>query len=400
MKILMLCTKFSLSEDDPWLTNELAESLQESGHEVTVVCLDWSASPGSANTEFRTSKGVNVISMSPISVRSRIAFVSRALKWTLSSFSAYRAIRRSLQYKDFELVIGFSPAVTMALPILKMTSRTQARSFLVQWDFFPYHHHQIGLLTSKATFFFAKKVEEFLIRRFDVIGCMSPANVNYLRTRYRLRESQDVCMLPIWGKGNPLPEGDRDAIRCRYGLPKMRPLVVFGGQLVRGRGLEDLLAAASLAEKQQSPIAFLIIGSGPLESLVTTYIKQGHENVTWISRVPRQEYLNLIKSCDIALVCTVRDVDVPSFPSKTIDYLRAGLPIVASVEKTTDFGDYLCSRGVGVSIEAGYPDQLVMSIERLLDDDEKMRAMRERGPACFNDNFDVRHVAAQMLKVI
>lgn len=400
MKILLLCTKFSLVEDDPWLTNELAESLQESGHEVTVVNLDWSATPGGANAEFATSAGVNVVSLRPILVRSPIAFVSRILKWTLSSIFAYRALRRSLHNKDFDLVIGFSPAVTMALPIFMMTRRTKTKSFLVQWDFFPHHHQQIGLLTSRVSFFFAKKVEEFLMRRFDVIGCMSPANVNYLRTHYLLREDQNVGILPIWGKGSPLPDVERDVTRSRYGLPEFRPIIVFGGQLVRGRGLEDLLAAASLGEERHSPISFLVIGSGPLESLVTAYIKKGHGNLFWIPRVPRQEYLRIIMSCDIGLVCTVRDVDIPSFPSKTIDYLRAGLPIVGAVETATDYGDYLESRGVGVRVEAGRPEELFGAVETLVCSENTMRTMKERGPFAFAEEFDVDRVAEVLLELI
>jgi hypothetical protein len=42
----------------------------------------------------------------------------------------------------------------------------------------------------------------------------------------------------------------------------------------------------------------------------------------------------LISACDVGIVCTVAGVD-SSFPSKTIDYLRAGLPIVAAVEQDT-----------------------------------------------------------------
>ncbi|MNV12897.1 putative glycosyl transferase [compost metagenome] len=193
---------------------------------------------------------------------------------------------------------------------------------------------------------------------------------------------------------------DRADIRQKYSLPQDRPLVVFGGQLVHGRGLEDLIGAAKLSQQRGSPVTFLVIGSGSLESLVEASIEQCCGNLIWIPRIPRDEYVGLIKSCDLALVCTVRDVDVPSFPSKTIDYLRVGLPIIASVESSTDYGDYIASLGVGISVEAGEPDKLLESIEVLLRDTDKMRAMSELGPVRFKEVFEVKHITSQLLDLV
>lgn len=397
MRILLLCTKFSLSENDPWLTNELAEALQLTGNEVSVACLDWSAVDGSQSAELRTKAGVRVSVMSPVVTRLPFPFLNKGLKWTWSSFRAYRKVRALLRSEKIDLVIGFSPAVTMALPILILTRRPQTKSFLIQWDFFPYHHRQIGLISSSVAFRVARVAETLLLRRFDAIGCMSPANVDYLHAHYHLRPDQRVCVLPVWAKGEKLAEIEPSAVRKKYELPVGRPVVVFGGQLAAGRGLEDLLHMAQLAEEARSPLFFLIIGSGPLEALVRSYIEGGHRNLNWIPRIPRSEYLNVIRACDVALVCTVRDVDVPTFPSKTLDYLRAGLPIVASVEKSTDYGDFLCSNVVGISVEAGEPSKLLAAIEDLLLDKPQLELMRNKGPECFRSMFEVERVAHDLL---
>src|SRR5690606_15720497 len=110
--------------------------------------------------------------------------------------------------------------------------------------------------------------------------------------------------------------------------------------------------AASIAATRELPVMFLVIGDGPLREAVEAARFVNASHLRWLPRVPRNEYLKVLSACDIALVCTVRNVDIPSFPSKTIDYLRVGLPIVAAVEATTDYGDYLASRGVGVAVEA------------------------------------------------
>ncbi|MCQ4290627.1 glycosyltransferase family 4 protein [Pseudomonas stutzeri] len=397
MNIFMLCTKFSLTENDPWLTNELADALQGQGHSVTVINLDWAAKAGAPDCRLVTSTGVRVISVAPLNLRSRVPLLSQLAKWTGSSLRIVKILRKEVKYKPVDLLIGFSPAVTMALPIFWHHFMWRIPSYMVLWDFFPHHQQQIGLMPLGMMFRVAKWVENKLIRFFDHIGCMSPANVAYLKKHYSLRAWQQVHILPIWGRNVPLAAVDHRKVRLRVGLPINRRVIVFGGQLAKGRGVEDLLEVARLAVQSGSSSHFLIMGSGPLESLVKAYLEERHGNLTWIARVPRDEYLEIAQACDAALVCTVRDVDVPSFPSKTIDYLRLGLPIIASVEKSTDYGDFLVEQGVGVSVEAGRPSRLYACIEQILADKARLAKMSSRGAQCMESHFVVEHVATRLI---
>lgn len=397
MRILLLCSKFSLNENDPWLTNELADALQADGHAVTVACLNWSPIANSSENELTTETGVRVLSIPPVIAKTSLPLLNKLLKWTLSSIRAYRTLRKVLRKDSFDLLISFSPSVTMALPIFFITKRPETRSFLVQWDFFPFHHRQIGLISSSLIFHTARLAEEWLLGRFDIIGCMSRKNIEYLRSHYKIRNEQRVCLLPIWAKETQLDEIDADTVRSQYELPLANAIVVFGGQLAPGRGLEDLLKMAALAEDADSSLRFLVVGSGPQESLVNSYVQSGHHNLLWIPWIPREEYLKLIRACDLALVCTVRDVDVPTFPSKTLDYLRAGLPIVASVEESTDYGEYLTSNCVGISVAAGEPAKLLEKTEDLLRDEATLCIMRRNGPEIFKKHFEVGHIVRQIL---
>lgn len=401
MNILLLCTKFSMDENDPWLTNELAGSLQRAGNRVTVLCLDWAGKLGSEKSAFfTTSAGTQVYVEKPVSVFPRFPLLSKLFKWAGSSCVASLRVARLERENNYDLVICFSPLVTMGLPAAWLAGVKKKNSLLIQWDFFPYHQRQIGMMTPGVVFNIARKVEGYLISRFKYIGCLSPANIAYLQSHYPIRHEQKVFTLPIWGEGSALPKSDVSLVREKYALPEDKAIIVFGGQLVHGRGIEDILAVARLAKQQSLPVVFLIIGSGSLESLVDDYICAGHANVIRFAHVPRQEYLEIIAACDLALVCTVRDVDVPSYPSKTIDYLRVGLPIVASVEKTTDYGEHIAQLGVGVYTEAGDPEALLCVIDNLLKNPELLGAMKAQGPTCFKEYFEVDSVVSKLLNVV
>lgn len=66
---LFVCTKFGTSDDDRYLTNELADALALEGELVQVVALQWSAPPGVPPQAFRQSNGVEVLIVSPRQVK-------------------------------------------------------------------------------------------------------------------------------------------------------------------------------------------------------------------------------------------------------------------------------------------------------------------------------------------
>ena len=90
-------------------------------------------------------------------------------------------------------------------------------------------------------------------------------------------------------------------------------------------------------------------------------------------------------------------VDVPTFPSKTLDYLRAGVPVVASVEATTDYGAFVEERGFGVAEVAGDPVRLLGGIARVLESPDARRAMVAAGRRTLTDIFDVNRAALALL---
>jgi glycosyltransferase involved in cell wall biosynthesis len=222
-------------------------------------------------------------------------------------------------------------------------------------------------------------------------------NISYLRAKFGPRRIQTVELLPIWGRiSAPAPE-PAERVRAEHGLPANARIVVFGGQITQGRGVEDVLAAAELALLRRRDLCFLVIGQGRLAGLVKTHIASGGgANVVYRERIPRADYLRLLAACDIGLVATVRNVDVPTFPSKIIDYLRAGLPIVASVEQSTDFGTLVEEQGLGIAVEAGNPPAILAAVEALVDDKARAAKAAAAGRTCLADVFDVRHAARRI----
>ena len=396
--ILILCTTFGLEQSSKGLVRELADALSDCGAKVQVCLIDWTG-PVGASPRFETlPNGIEVLSVAPWMISGLGEFVANASKWVGSSFFAVGALQRYFGDRQIDLLLDFSPLVVTAWPIKWAKRHFRCRGYAYLTDFFPFHQSGAGQdIGGKLGFRAGLAIETHLLRHFETVACMSPAGIDYVKRHYALRREQEVYLLRLWGDTRlPAPQ-DRSELRLSHRLPADRPIILFGGQIAEGRGIEELLAVARQAKMVRPDLVFLFMGKGRLEPLVQARIHAGLDNVILKSPVSRDEYLALVTACDIGVVATVADTGVPSFPSKTIDYLRAGIPIVASVESTTDYSVFVEENGFGVATTAGDPDAFLAALLRVVDDPETRKVMSERGRAALIRHFDVAGAARTLL---
>jgi glycosyltransferase involved in cell wall biosynthesis len=383
------------------LSAALAATFAEAGHHVQVIAVSWSSPPGAAPAQYVEPSGVRVLFLTPRLVGRLGGAITRLTKWMATPLTSYFAARKHLGRESYDLLVGFTPAVASAGPFLFGLKRA-AKSFVWIPDFFPFHHRLLGQIPGGIVFQIARLAETLLLRRFDVLGCFAPAAVDYLHRHYALRPEQKAAWVAQWGETAPAPVSDRNDVRARNGLPTGKTIALFGGQIELGRGIEDILEAARLAEASRPDLYFLFVGGGSLVPLVEARAREDSSNVGHIGALPREEYLALVAACDIGIVATVSGLNIPAFPSKTWDYLRAGLPVAASVEvqveeSGVDYAGFVEERQFGRSVEAGDPAAFLRCIEGIVDDPDAMERMRAAGRRALDEVHDVRTTAARIL---
>lgn len=397
MKLVILCTKYSSSKDSPYLTDELADALARHGHQVTVLLADWSDEHRERDVPPTSDGAPRLIISRPVVIRWLPLQLQRTVKWMFSSLRMAAQAFRVLKDVKPDVVVAFSPLVAMYVPVWLLTSSRVGRRFLVQWDFFPDAQVQIGMLRGRLKIKLLKALESYLMRRFDVIGCMSPKNIEYLRNYCAIGSRTQSVHLPLWTSRPSFKRESRTVIRQRYGISPDVHVFVFGGQFVAGRGIDDMLAVAERLDAATDSILFLFIGRGPLAEDINALVRAGNRCVKLLPGVSRSEYLSLLSACDTGVVCTLRDVTVPTFPSKTVDYLLAELPILASVEAATDYGDFITSNGVGVQVLAGDIDGFVTAARKFCHSPNEVKMMASRTKACLDKHFSVDSAALIVL---
>jgi glycosyltransferase involved in cell wall biosynthesis len=375
------------------MTTELAEALAARGDAVEVLVLDWQAPVGAAPERTRLASGIIVTRCAPRELDWAGDVVRRASKFVQSGRHLAHVAARLLDVAQFDVLLAWMPAIAIA-PLLSTIVRAGVpHRVLFIWDFFPDHHQQIGRIPAGLLFRVARWWEQRQLARFTAILCTMPGNAAYLRDRYRVRPDQRVLVTPIWSDTTPPRAADRAAVRALYGLPPDRPIAVFGGQIIAGRGFEPMLDAAAIAAGTGSPLLFLFVGDGPLAPALRAETAQ-RENVRWLPAMPRAAYLDLLMTCDVGMAVTVPGVTSFSMPTKTIDYLRAGLPVIAALEAGSDFAALLERYGVGRAVAFDQPERFQSEALILATDPDQRAAMRTAAPRCLDEIFDVRHAVA------
>jgi len=394
-RILLVCVKFSLDPKNPWLTNELAEALRHRGHTVVVLHLDWSGSVQDLRHDQHGAIEIHTLPL-PQWAKQLPSSLRKAYHWLRSSWAVSPVAMQQLGDQYFDLLIGFSPAIVTD-GLLASLKRRVNRRYFVLWDFFPRYHAELGMLPrSSVVERLLKKAEARAIGRYDVVGCMSPANVKFFND-YHPQYRGVVEVLPLWGAAIHVDKSNRGAIRRRLGISDDEVVCVFGGQLIPGRGIEHIFTLANEVRARLPHVRFLIAGDGSLrKELEQRLAGGGVANIAYLGSLSRQDYLEVLTASDVGLVFNSGRVSVPTFPSKSIDLFRASLPILGIVEEASDYSAIIERIGAGFSATPDRMDYIAESLEKLSKSADLRLECGRNGLEYFQSHMTSDAIAAQL----
>jgi len=400
MRFLIISNNYPVEPDSSNMQTDLAAELIKHGHHVDVAVQGWCMPDIKRVTQLRTEAGANVTIFPAFSITSFGRLFERLTRWALLPWRVGRSFRRLFDTTNYDVVLVWTPCVLVRSAFRYAQAHSKARSVLYIADFFPIHHAELGLVPRGPVYALAKAMEEKLFRRFDIIFCNLPSNIGYLRTHYRVRPQQDVRWTPLWVPTTEIRRRPRAQMRASYDLPQGVPIAVFGGQIIEGRGVEQMLEAAARSREAGLSIHFLFIGDGRLEPMVKEAAGRPGSNVIHRSAVPREEFLSILTACDVGMLATVPGVSSHSFPTKSMDYLRAGLPVVAAVEPGSDFARMITDHRVGASVALGDDKAMYEAIESFACDPSSREEMQDRARGFVEAELDVIHCYRRLIDAL
>lgn len=391
MNVLFLSLIGYESIKDKDLYTDLLREFVRNGHDVYII------SPAERRQNVKTGlikeKQCTILRVKTGNIQ-KTSMVEKGISTILLEFQFVSAIKKFFSDVKFDLVLYATPPITIARSVEYIKKRDGAATYLMLKDIFPQNAVDMGMMKTSGVkgllykFFRAKEKKLYLIS--DHIGCMSKANVEYvLKNNPKISRKQvEISPNCIEVMDVSISEHEKRMMRNKYGIPQKRIVYLYGGNLGKPQGIGHMIKCLR-SQRENDKIFFLIIGSGTEYKKIEEYIKfNKQENVKLMSKLPKEDYIRIVGSCDIGLLFLDYRFTIPNFPSRLVDYMAAKLPTIACTDPNSDVGQVMCEGGFGWWCASNSVDDFKKRIEESMNAD--LRSMGEKAFKYLDDVWNVK----------
>lgn len=388
MNILFLTVSRINDLSERGIYNDLMRKFRDEGHNVYVV------SPSERRfkqkTGLRDSHGIKLLKIKTPNIQ-KTNIIEKGIGTLLIEYLFLLGVRKHLSGIKFDLVLYSTPPITFTKIVQYIKTKHGAISYLLLKDIFPQNAVDLQMMKDGSfihRYFRAK--EEKMYRISDYIGCMSPANVEYIKKHNPSISSDKIevnpnCVEVLQDKSTII---NKVNILSQYNIPSDKTIFIYGGNLGKPQGLDFLLDVVR-ANEQNSNVFIVIAGNGTEYSKIYNWFEINKPlNALLISRLPKNEYDILVNSCDVGLIFLDKRFTIPNYPSRLLTYLEFKMPVLIATDPNTDIGIIAEENNYGYWVKSGDLEAIKNKIQ-LLTDKSKIKRMGENGYNYLVSNYTV-----------
>lgn len=390
MNIIFLTLVRIANIEDRSLYHDLMRKFRDEGHQVYIV------SPSERRlgleTKLTESGGVHILNVRTLNVQ-KTNIVEKGVGTLLMESQFKKAIKKHLNGVKFDLITYSTPPITLTNVVKYLKKKNpKAVSYLQLKDIFPQNAVDIGMFSASSPFYkFFRRKEKDLYKASDYIGCMSPANVEFV-----LKHNPEISADRVEVAPNSLELNDNHNdnenqifIKEKYGLPIDKPIFIYGGNLGKPQGIPYLIECLN-ANANRPDCHILVIGTGTeLPSLKAWYEEKKPGSVTVMNGLPKADYDQLVKACDAGLIFLDHRFTIPNYPSRLLSYLENKMPVLCATDPNCDMGPIAEANGYGYWCESNSVEAFTAILDKMIHSDRK--AMGEKGYEFLCKNYLVEN---------
>lgn len=379
---------------------DLMRKFRDEGHNVYIVT-SCERRLG-LKTTLTGKNGVHILDVKTLNIQ-KTNIIEKGIGTLLLESQYKKAIKTYLGDVKFDLITYSTPPITFTNVVRYLKKQNpQAVTYLQLKDIFPQNAVDIGMMTKSGVKgllykFFLNK-EKKLYTASDYIGCMSPANVEFV-----LKQNPEIDPSSVEVSPNSIDlqekemdpgqvKAERYYIRKKYDLPTDKPIFVYGGNLGKPQGIPFLIECLN-ANFCRIDCHFVVVGTGTelpkLQDWYDANKQHPNNNVTVMQGLPKADYDMLVKHCDVGLIFLDHRFTIPNYPSRLLSYLENKMPVICATDPNTDIGCIAESNGYGYWCESNSIEAFTNILDKMIHADRK--AMGEKGYEFLKNNYLVEH---------
>ena len=332
-------------------------------------------------TSFLQKDGANILKVKTLNIQ-KTSVVEKGIGTLLIEQQYIAAIKKYLNNNQFDLILYSTPPITFTNVVKYLKKRNpNAIRYLLLKDIFPQNAVDIGMFGKKSLFYwYFRRKEIELYKNSDFIGCMSPANVNFIHENNPFYPYENIEIAPNSIElSKNLNKFNKSTIREKYHLPHHKIIFIYGGNLGKPQGIDFLIKCLD-SNKKRSDCHFIVVGNGTDYHKIDNWYQQNNNlNVTLLQRLPKEEYDLLVQSCDVGLIFLDYRFTIPNYPSRLLAYLENKMPIICATDPNTDIGKIAELNGYGFWCESSNVQNFNLLVNKFIDNPHIVKVMGEKG---------------------
>lgn len=438
MKIIFLTMVSLPSLSDRGIYTDLLRHFKEKGHKISIV-FPRERRQGK-ETEFYEEESTKFLAVQTLNLQ-KSSVKEKGIGQVLVDGQFKRAIIEYWPKERFDLILYSTPPITLIKTIEYVKKENPgAKTYLLLKDIFPQNAVDIGMLQSMPVqgsmfkvqswvsfgkyqlYKMFRRKEKRLYALSDYIGCMSPANVRYVIEHNPEVDPAKVEVAPNSIEAPCPPKGEnfeneseddkvlrenneRYHIRKKYNLPLDKPVFIYGGNLGKPQGIPFLVECLE-ANAHRDDCHFVVVGNGTefprLKEWYGSLREKSQKNlnqnlsITLMEGLPKEDYDQLVRSCDVGLIFLDHRFTIPNYPSRLLSYLENKMPVLCATDPNTDMGRIAEENGYGFWCESNSVASFTAQLNRMLSSD--ISAMGQNGFNYLCNNYLVSNTYETIVK--
>lgn len=398
MNILFLTMSKMLTIEKRGIYTDLMRKFREEGHNVYIVT-PTERRDGRKNCVIE-EKGVKILSVRTLNVQ-KTNVIEKGIGQLSIEFLYKRAIKRYFKGVNFDLILYSTPPITFPKVIeYAKKANPEAKTYLLLKDIFPQNAVDMGMLSKGGMkgvlykYFRAK--EKKLYALSDFIGCMSPANVEFVLKHNPEISSDKVEIAPNSIELIETNKSVDKSVLVKYSIHTDKPIFIYGGNLGVPQGIPFLMQCLE-ANADREDCHFVVVGTGTYyQKLADWYVSRRPKAVTVMKGLPKEDYDCLVQACQVGLIFLDYRFTIPNFPSRLLSYLEYKMPVIACTDPNCDTGSIAEANGFGYYAPSNDVNAFTKAVDRMLACD--IIDMGNKGYQFLKENYLVEHTYNQIMK--
>ena len=367
MKILFLTLARIESIEANGIYPDLLRKFRDNGHEITIVCP--TERKYGNKTKYIQEGGVSILNVWTTNIQ-KTNFFEKGITTLFLEFYFFNAIKKYVNYEDVDLILYSTPPITFTYLIKQLKKASNAKTYLLLKDIFPQNAVDLNLINYKGILHkYFRKQEKVLYKISDFIGCMSPANLNYVLEKNPEIETNKLEVNPNSIEVKEIFFGLETDLYLKYKIPRNKIIFIFGGNLGLPQGIDFLKSNIAYCKSIKEAF-FLIVGDGTEYDKFSFWIQtEGINNALLIKELPKCDYDEIIKLSQVGLIFLNPKFTIPNFPSRILSYMQNRLPVICATDLVTDIGEIAVNNNFGFKCLTSDHKTFFDHVNKLIDND-------------------------------